>query len=210
MLNLSGIRSVRLQKQNAMARNPRIDRLLGHAEHWRDEAEALREILLDCGLTEELKWRSPCYAKGGKNVCIIQSMKDFLALLFFKGALLKDPDGLLERQGPFSNAGYRMRFTSVSDVVGAASSIRAYVREAIEVERAGRKVEKGPDLDYPGELVAALAEDRELEAAFGRLTPGRQRGYVLHFSGAKQSKTRAARIRKCRPRILAGKGFQDR
>lgn len=193
--------------------NPRIDRLIGHAPRWRDEMAALREILLDCGLTEELKWRSPCYAHEGRNICILQSMKDFLALLFFKGALLKDAEGRLERQGPHSRSGFRMRFTSVPEVVSAAEKIRTFVREAIEVERAGRKVARagGPeDSDYPEELGAALAGDPELEAAFGRLTPGRQRGYVMHFSSAKQSATRAARIQRCRPQILAGKGFLER
>ena len=196
-----------------MTRNPRIDRLLHHADRWRDEAAALREILLECGLTEELKWRSPCYAHDGSNICIIQMMKDFLALLFFKGVLLPDPDGLLAPQGAFSNAAYRMRFMSVSDVVSAAANIRRFVREAIAVEAAGLKVEPAgaPEpSDYPAELSAALAADPELDAAFRGLTPGRQRSYLMHLLSAKQSQTRLNRIQRCRPRILAGKGFLDR
>lgn len=190
--------------------NSPVDREFRYAQRWRLEASALREILLDCGLTEELKWRSPCYAHGGKNICIIQRMKPFLALMFFKGALLPDPDGVLERQGPHSRAGYRMRFTSVQDVVGAQRSIRSLVLDAIEAERKGHKVEMGDSLAYPEELLAFLEEDPEFKAAFARLTPGRQRGYVLHFSGAKQSKTRLARVRRSRGKILAGKGFHDR
>lgn len=193
-----------------MAKDPKVDRLFSNAKLWRQEADTLREILLECGLREEVKWRSPCFAQDGKNICIIQRMNDFLALLFFKGALLKDPDGILERQGPYSRVGYRMRFTSVQDVAKVAASIKAYVREAIEVEEAGLKVERATDFELTEELIRKFAEDPEFEAAFDKLTPGRQRGYVLYFSGAKQSKTRAARIEKCRPKILAGKGFQDR
>ena len=166
---------------------------------------------MECGLTEEFKWRKPCYAHGGRNICIIQPMKDFLALMFFKGALLKDPDGLLERQGPNSRAGFRMRFTSVRDVARTARSIKACVRDAIEVEKAGLKVEmKSTDIEYPRELTDRLHEDPEFRAAFEGLTPGRRRFYAVHFSSAKQSKTRAARIERCRPKILDGKGFRDR
>ena len=193
-----------------MARNPQVDKSFGNTERWWREADELREILLDCGLTEELKWGQPCYMHQGKNICIIQRMKDFLALLFFKGALLKDPDDVLERQGPNSRAGFRMRFTGVQDVVRTAGSIRAYIHEAIEVEKAGLKVEKETDFAYPGELVDQLDADPDFKAAFDRLTPGRQRGYVLHFSGAKQSKTRAARVERYRRKILDGKGFHDR
>ena len=137
-------------------------------------------------------------------------MKDFLALLFFKGALLKDPDSLLEKQGPNSRAGYRMRFNSVREIEKVAGSVKAYAREAVEVEKAGLRLEKGPDFTYPKELTDRFHEGPVFKAAFDELIPGRQRGYVLHFSSAKQSKTRAARIEKYRPRILDGKGFHDR
>ena len=167
--------------------------------------------MLECGLTEEFKWRNPCYAHDGNNICIIQSMKDFLALMFFKGTLLTDPDGVLERQGPHSRTGFRMRFTSVRDVERTAGSIEACVREAIAVERAGLKVEmKSTDIEYPRELLGKFDEDPDFKIAFDKLTPGRRRFYVVHFSGSKQSKTRTARIEKYRQKILDGKGFHDR
>ncbi len=187
-----------------------VDREFRYARRWRQEATALRKILLDCDLEEELKWRSPCYTSGGKNICIIQRMKSFLALMFFKGALLMDPGGILERQGPNSRAGYRLRFSSVRDVVEAEASIRYFVREAIKAEEAGLKIEAGDEPEYPEELVAILGEDPEFKAAFERLTPGRRRGYVLHFAGAKQSGTRVRRIHKLRSKILDGKGVFDR
>jgi len=193
-----------------MVKNPESDKSFADARLWQQEAETLREILLECGLTEELKWRQPCYTHDGRNICIIQRMKDVLALLFFKGALLKDADGVLEVQGPNSRAGYRMRFTRVADVSRMAGSVKAFVREAIEIERAGLKVEPAADPDYPAELSNRLEEGAQFKAAFGALTPGRQRGYILHFSDAKQSKTRAARIEKCRSKILEGKGLHDR
>ena len=192
-------------------RSPRVDQSLKEATRWQLEMEMLRELLLECGLTEEFKWRLPCYAHHGKNICIIQSMKDFLALMFFKGALLKDPDGVLESQGPHSRAAFRMRFTSAEDVTKTAESIKACVREAVEMERAGLKVEmKSTDVEYPQELIGRLDEDPDFKAAFDELTPGRRRSYAVHFSGAKQSKTRAARIEKYRQKILDGKGFHDR
>lgn len=193
-----------------MAKNPKLDKSFDKAALWRREGQKLREILLKSGLTEELKWGKPCYTYDGKNVCIVQRMKDFLALLFFKGALLEDPDKLLEVQGPNSRAGYRMRFTSVQDVTKAAKNIKAYIREAIEIEKAGLKVERSTDVDYPKELLDKFVEDPALEAAFERLTPGRKRGYAMHFSDAKQAKTRAARIDKFRPHIVAGKGVHER
>ena len=188
----------------------RLDRSFDTATLWRQEANELRRILTRTCLTEELKWGKPCYTHDGKNICIIQRMNGFLALLFFKGALLKDPDRVLEVQGANSRGGYRMRFTSVQDVARLAKSVKACVREAIDVEKAGLKVEPASDPDYPKELVDRFAEDPELKAAFDKLTPGRRRGYVLHFSDAKQSKTRLARIGKCRSRILTGKGFLER
>jgi uncharacterized protein YdeI (YjbR/CyaY-like superfamily) len=193
-----------------MARIPEIDKSFSNAKHWVQEANALRDILLACGLTEELKWKKPCYTHAGKNICIIQRMKGFLALLFFKGALLKDRDDILEVQGPNSHAGYRIRFTSVEDVARMAKSIKAYVREAIDVEEAGLKVPSARELDLPEELIDRLDEDPDFKAAFDALTPGRQRGYLLFFCDAKQSKTRVARIEKCRHKILDGKGLHDK
>lgn len=201
---LATIRMIDLNKHS------KLEKSFGSARLWRQEANELRKILMTTGLTEELKWGKPCYTYDGKNICIIQRMNGFLALLFFKGALLKDPAKVLEVQGANSRGGYRMRFNSVQGVAKMAKSVKAYVREAIEVEKAGRKVEKAPGLEYPEELVDKFAEDSELKAAFDRLTPGRKRGYVLHFSDAKQSKTRLARIEKYRSKILTGKGCQER
>lgn len=193
-----------------MKKNSKLDRSFENARLWRQEANELRKILEKTDLTEESKWGKPCYTYDGKNICIIQRMNAFLALLFFKGALLKDPDNVLEVQGANSRGGYRMRFTSPGDVARLAKSVRACVHEAIEVEKAGLKLTAAADLDYPEELVGTFAEDPELEAAFDKLTPGRKRGYVLHFSSAKQTKTRVARIAKYRSRILHGKGLQER
>ena len=193
-----------------MAAASALDKQFSDAKLWRKEATRVREILLGCGLTEDMKWGKPCYAFDGHNVCIIQRMKGFLALLFFKGALLEDTDGVLEAQGPNSRAGYRMRFTGIQDVERLAGNIRSFVRETIDVEKAGLKVAKPSTPDYPAELTGKLARDPEFKAAFDKLTPGRQRGYVLHFSQAKQAKTRIARIEKYRDRILDGKGMHDR
>jgi uncharacterized protein YdeI (YjbR/CyaY-like superfamily) len=190
--------------------DPRIDESFEKASLWREEARGLRQVLLDCGLAEELKWGKPCYTLAGKNVAIIQRMNDFLALLFFKGALLDDPDGVLEPPGPNSRVGRRIRFTGVEDVRAKGASLRASIRQAIEVEKAGLTVENTTELDLPDELRSRFDEDPDFRAAFERLTPGRQRGYALHFSGAKQPGTRAARVEKHVPRILAGKGLHDR
>lgn len=186
------------------------DQAFKTATLWKREADALRQILLEGDLTEEIKWGKPCYTNGGQNICIIQRMKGFLALLFFRGALLDDPDGVLEAQGPNSRQGYRMRFDSVQGVMQASKQIKAYVRQAIIVAKAGLQLERAPDPDYPAELVNAFRRDPTLKAAFEQLTPGRKRGYVLHITAAKQSKTRLARIKKYRDHILNGKGYQER
>lgn len=193
-----------------MNEDSKLDKSFGTARLWREEANELRKILLGTELIEELKWGKPCYTCDGKNICIIQRMNGFLALLFFKGALLEDPDNVLEVQGANSRGGYRMRFTSVQGVANMAKTVKAYVREAIQVEKSGQRIASAPDMQYPVELIDKLAEDPELKAAFDKLTPGRKRGYVLHFSDAKQAKTRAARIDKYRSKILKGKGLQDR
>lgn len=171
---------------------------------------ALRPILLESGLTERLKWRKPCYSHDGHNIVIMQEMKDFLALMFFKGALLSDPKRVLKSQGPNSRSALRMCFTSANEVTKSATTIAAYVAEAIDVEDAGLDVDAAPALVFADELRERLADDSALAAAFDALTPGRQREYNLHIADAKQSSTRAARVDKHVERILAGKGMRDR
>lgn len=189
--------------------NAQVDAYLARSQQWPDELAALRPVLLDAGLAEELKWGKPCYAHDGANIAILQEMKGFLALMFFKGALLDDPEGVLESQGPNSRSARRMTFTSVEDVARLADTVRAYVAEAIAVEEAGLAVEPAPELVLVDELQERLAGDAELAEAFDSLTPGRQREYNLHIADAKKAATREARIDRCAPKILAGKGLRD-
>ena len=191
--------------------NPKVDAFLKRQDKWRPEFEKLRKILLDAGLTEDLKWGQPCYALDGKNVALIHGFKEYCAILFHKGALLKDPKGVLIQQTKNVQAARQIRFTSVQDVTKLAKTVKAYVREAIAIERAGLKVKfkKTADLELPEELESRLAANGKLKAAFASLTPGRQRGYILHFSQAKLSTTRAARVEKHIPRILKGLGLDD-
>jgi uncharacterized protein YdeI (YjbR/CyaY-like superfamily) len=170
---------------------------------------ALRPILLGCGLTEEIKWGKPCYSHDGRNLAIMQEMNDFLALMFFKGALLKDPAEILKSQGPNSRSALRVEFTSVGQVTKLAKTLRAYVADAIEVEDAGLTVGPAPEVVFVEELQQRLGADPKFRAAFESLTPGRQREYNLHFSSAKQAATRLSRIEKCVPTILTGKGLRD-
>lgn len=189
----------------------KLDSFFSEAKVWSEELRALREILLDCGLTEEFKWRGPCYTFDGGNVAVIWGFKENVALGFFKGVLLKDPEGLLVAPGDNSRAVRMFRFTGLDQIKAIESTIRTYVREAIELEKAGAKVDlPKDDIVYPEELLAALEEDPELQEAFEALTPGRKRGYALHFAQPKQSATRVSRIEKSRDRILAGKGLQER
>ena len=190
--------------------NPQVDAYIRASERWPDEITALRPVLLGTGLTEELKWRSPCYSHDGKNIVIVQEMNDHLALMFFKGALLADPDGVLVDQGPNSRSARRIEFTSVDDVTRLAGTVTAYIDEAVKVEELGLKVGQPPDLVLVEELRNRLDADPALKAAFEALTPGRRREYNLHISGAKQAKTREARIDRYAPKILAGKGLRDR
>ncbi|MCU0268282.1 MAG: YdeI/OmpD-associated family protein [Acidimicrobiales bacterium] len=192
-----------------MTTHPDVDVYLRRSERWPEELAALRPVLLGCGLTEQIKWGKPCYSHGGGNIAILQEMNDFLALMFFKGALLADPDGVLEDQGPNSRSARRMRFTSVEDVNRLADTVRAYVEQAIDVEDAGLAVGPAPELVLVEELRHRLDEDPALAAAFAALTPGRQREYNLSIAGAKQATTRAARVEKYVPRILDGKGLRD-
>lgn len=188
----------------------KVDAYIDRSDQWPDEMRALRSILLDCGLTEEIKWGKPCYAHDGKNIAIMQEMKGFLALMFFKGALLEDPLGVLHEQGPNSRSAKRFELTSVSQVNELAGTIKDYVEEAIDVEQAGLEVPPAPELDLVDELQRRLDADPELDTAFRSLTPGRQREYNLYFSDAKQASTRESRIDKHVDKIRAGKGFRDR
>jgi uncharacterized protein YdeI (YjbR/CyaY-like superfamily) len=192
--------------------NPEVDAFFTEAKKWQEELKKLRSILLDSELTEELKWAQPCYTIQGKNVAIINGLKESCALAFFKGALLKDPHGVLARIGKHTQAGRWIKFTSVREIAEMRSVLKAYIREAVEVEKSGIKLKlrTTSDLKFPEELQTMLDEFPDFKAAFDRLTPGRQRAYIFHFSGAKQSKTRELRIQKCMPQILKGKGLLDK
>lgn len=187
----------------------RVDRYVEKAELWPAEVRALRAVLLGCGLDETLKWGKPCYSRGEANLAIVQEMKGFLALMLFKGALLEDPDAVLEDQGQNTRAAKRVTFRSVEDVERLTPAVQALVREAIRVEQEGLELPPAPELELVAELQAALDSDAELEAAFEGLTPGRQREYHLHVSSAKQAATRERRVAQCAPRILANKGLRD-
>lgn len=190
----------------------RVDEYAAGLEHWRDEFAALRRILSETELTEAFKWRKPCYTHAGKNIVIFQPFNDLCALMFFKGALLSDPEGLLREQGANSRAALRLEFRSVAAVRGTKRALRDLVADAIRVEQAGRRVKKpAPPThhDYPGELAALMEAAPAFRDAFERLTPGRRRGYLLHFNGAKRSATRAARIERVQDRIMEGFGLHD-
>ena len=189
---------------------PDVDAYLAEADGWPSEIEALRPILVGAGLTEEVKWGKPCYTHAGKNVVILQEMKDFLAVMFFKGALLDDPEGVLREQGPNSRSAKRIEVASVDDVRRLGETIRLYVEEAMDVEEVGPEPPPAPELVLVDELRERLEADPAFRAGFESLTPGRQREYDLYFSGAKQSTTRLARIEKHAERIRDGKGLRDR
>lgn len=193
-----------------MSMNAKVDAFIREEKDWREESKALRKICLGCDLAEELKWGKPCYTFRGSNVVIIQGFKEYCALMFCKGALLKDPKGILSRIGEHTQAARQARFTDAKEIIAKQSVLRAYINEAIEGEKAGLKVayRKSPE-PIPEELQYKLDHHPALKAAFGALTPGRQRHYILFFSSAKQSKTREARIVKHMPRILEGKGLND-
>ena len=189
--------------------NPRVDGFLRKTKKWRDEFEELRMVCLDCGLTEELKWGKPCYRYQESNIVLIHGFKDYCALLFFKGALLKDPSGILIQQTENVQAARQIRFTNVQDVVKMRPVLKAYIKEANE--KAGLEVsyKKTSEFTIPKEFENRLVESPALKKAFDALTPGRQRGYILYFSGAKQSKTRESRVAKCVQQILDGKGLNE-
>lgn len=188
-----------------------VDFFFNKESQWKKEYAQLRSIILGCGLTEELKWGKPCYTFNGNNVVLIHGFKEYCALLFHKGVLLKDTHDLLVQQTENVQAARQVRFTSLKEIVKLKAVLKTYVYEAIEVERAGLKVKmkKTSAFPMPVEFKEAL-KDRELKAAFEALTPGRQRGYLLYFSAAKQSKTRVARIEKSIPDIFEGKGYNER
>ncbi len=191
--------------------NPKVDFFFTKAKKWKEEYEKLREIILDCDLTEELKWGVPCYAYAKKNVVLIHGFKDYCAILFIKGALLQDAKGVLIQQTPNVQAGRQIRFSSVREIAKMESILKSYIDEAIEVEKAGLKVihKKTSDYTVPDELQIKLDKNSAFRNAFRALTPGRQRGYIYFISQAKQSKTREARVEKYMPKILSGKGLED-
>ena len=191
--------------------NPKVDFFFNKAKQWQEEYEKLRIICLDCGLTEELKWGCPCYSLDKQNIVLIHGFKEYCALLFFKGALLNDASGILIQQTKDVQSARQMRFTNVLEIVELESIVKAYIYEAIEVEKAGLKValKTTADFDVPAEFQYKLDRIPALRTAFEALTPGRQRGYLFYFSQPKQSKTREARVEKYIPQILDGKGLED-
>ena len=191
--------------------NPNVDFYFSKAKKWQKELEKLRMIVLDCGLTEGLKWGVPCYSFQKSNIVLIHVFKEYCALLFFKGALLKDINGILIQQTENVQAARQIRFTNVREIVKMKSILKAYIYEAVEVEEAGLKVnlKKTTEFIIPEEFQKKLYRIPALKTAFAALTPGRQRGYILYFSAPKQSKTRESRVEKCMQQILNGKGLND-
>ena len=191
--------------------NPKVDFYFNKANKWQREIAQLRTIVLDCGLTEELKWGCPCYVFQEKNIVLIHVFKDYCALVFFKGALLQDDKGILIQQTEHVQAARQIRFTNLREVTSMKATLKAYIYEAIEVEKAGLKVKLKKTSDYkiPIEFENKLKKNVALKKAFDALTPGRQRAYIFHFSQPKQSKTREARIEKYMQQILDGKGLND-
>ena len=191
-------------------KNDRVDEFIGKATQWKQEFKKLRALCLASGLSEELKWRLPCYSFEGSNVVIIQGFKEYCALMFFKGTLLKDPKHILVAPGA-AQAVRQARFTNVGDIVRLESALKAYIREAVAVEKQGLKVQlkQTSAFKVPEEFQTQLDKNRALKAAFEALTPGRQRAYLFYFSQPKQSSTREARVAKSMKQILAGKGLND-
>ena len=191
--------------------NPKADFFFNKADKWRAEYEKLRMIVLDCELMEEVKWGKPCYTLDGSNVVLIHGFKEYCALLFHKGALLQDPEGILIQQTPNVQSARQIRFTTLQQIIEMEPIVSAYIFEAIDVEKAGLQVEfkKATEFTMPEELMNKLEEVPGLQDAFEALTPGRQRGYILYFSAAKQAKTRESRIEKYTQKILDGKGLDD-
>jgi uncharacterized protein YdeI (YjbR/CyaY-like superfamily) len=191
--------------------NPKVDEFLSKAKQWKEEYEKLRKIVLDCELTEEFKWMHPCYTLEKKNIVLIHGFKEYCALLFHKGALLQDAHGILIQQTENVQAARQIRFTNLQEIVEMETILKAYIHEAIEVEKAGLEVNFKKNTEYiiPEEFQKKLDEIPALKIAFEALTPGRQRAYILYFSGPKQSKTRESRVEKYMQQILNGKGLND-
>ncbi len=191
--------------------NPKVDFFFVKAEQWHEEYEKLRMIVLECGLDEEFKWMHPCYTFEKSNILIIHGFKEYCAILFVKGALLNDPNGILIQQTENVQAARQIRFTNIQEIVEMEPILKAYILEAIEVEKAGLKVnyKKATEFSMPEEFINKLEEVPGLQDAFEALTPGRQRAYILYFSAPKQAKTRESRIEKWMEQILNGKGLND-
>lgn len=191
--------------------NPKVDFFFEKDSQWCKEYDKLRKIVLACGLDEQLKWGQPCYMHGGSNIVLIHGFKEYCALLFFKGALMTDGDGLLIQQTANVQSARQMRFTDAKEITKLAATIKSYIYDAIAVEDAGLKVtlKKVTEYPVPEEFQQVLDKNKKLKTAFEALTPGRQRAYLLHFAAPKQTKTREARIEKATPDILAGKGLND-
>jgi uncharacterized protein YdeI (YjbR/CyaY-like superfamily) len=191
--------------------NPKVDFYFTTAKTWQNEIIKLREIALECGLTEVLKWGCPCYTTGGRNIVLIHTFKEYCAYLFFKGSLMKDPRGILVQQTKNVQSARQVRVKSSTEIDKLEKVLKAYILEAIEIENSGLKVQfrKTKEFDVPEEFQVKLDQNKTLKKAFESLTPGRQRGYLLYFSSAKQVKTRDSRIEKFIPQILEGKGLDD-
>ena len=191
--------------------NSKVDSYISELSKFKKEIEQLRDIVLDCGLIEELKWGVPCYMYKKSNIIMLGTFKEFCIIGFLKGVLLNDSEGILSQQGENTQSSRVIKITNAKDIIKLKDIIKAYVFEAIEIENAGLKVElkKTEEYDMPEELIATLKKDAKFKEAFDALTPGRKRGYLLHFSGSKQSQTRQSRIEACTPRILKGKGIHD-
>ena len=192
-------------------KNPKVDFYFAKAKSWQKEIDVLRKIVLDCGLKEELKWGSPCYTFQKANVVLIHVFKEYCGLLFFKGALLKDPGGILVQQSKNVQAARQARFTNSQEIIELEPRLKSCILEAVEVEKAGLKVElkKTEEYEVPEEFKKVLIKNKTLQKAFASLTPGRQRGYLLYFSAPKQARTREARVEKSLDQIIAGKGLND-
>lgn len=189
--------------------DPTVDAFLDRAKNWKEEMTLLREILLECDLEEDFKWKHPCYTYQGRNIVLIHGFKEYCALLFFKGVLLKDEAGLLVQQTENVQDARQIRFTGPGEIEVVKASIKAYVREAVDKSHLKIVFKKTREFSVPVEFQKLMDRDTKLKAAFEKLTPGRQRAYLLHFSSAKQSKTRVSRIEKHREKIMEGKGLND-